>query len=112
VHLRLEIINKCFSKRTVEEIISSLVSLLDNYRFVRFNFPYSKKIINVYLLCQEQVASNMADEWAAETIRYLKRASPTSLKITMRSVFLKRLNPMIVLLIYDLCCVQRHIFVF
>ncbi|ONM27475.1 3-hydroxyisobutyryl-CoA hydrolase 1 [Zea mays] len=54
---RLEIINKCFSKRTVEEIISSL----------------------------EQVASNMADEWAAETIRYLKRASPTSLKITMRS---------------------------
>ncbi|XP_008670921.1 probable 3-hydroxyisobutyryl-CoA hydrolase 3 isoform X1 [Zea mays] len=55
---RLEIINKCFSKRTVEEIISSL----------------------------EQVASNMADEWAAETIRYLKRASPTSLKITMRSM--------------------------
>ncbi|XP_008670923.1 probable 3-hydroxyisobutyryl-CoA hydrolase 3 isoform X2 [Zea mays] len=34
----------------------------------------------------EQVASNMADEWAAETIRYLKRASPTSLKITMRSM--------------------------
>jgi hypothetical protein len=54
----------------------------------------------------------MADEWAAETIRYLKRASPTSLKITMRSVFLKRPNPMIVLLIYDLYYVQLHIFVF
>ncbi|XP_066342270.1 probable 3-hydroxyisobutyryl-CoA hydrolase 3 [Miscanthus floridulus] len=55
---RLEIINKCFSKRTVEEIISSL----------------------------EQVASNLADEWAAETIQYLKKASPTSLKISLRSI--------------------------
>ncbi|PUZ45391.1 hypothetical protein GQ55_8G219200 [Panicum hallii var. hallii] len=55
---RLEIINKCFSKRTVEEIISAL----------------------------EQRASNLADEWVAATIQSLKKASPTSLKITLRSI--------------------------
>ncbi|XP_072151700.1 3-hydroxyisobutyryl-CoA hydrolase 1 [Setaria viridis] len=55
---RLEIINKCFSKRTVEEIISSL----------------------------EQVASNLPDEWVAATIQSLKNASPTSLKISLRSI--------------------------
>ncbi|PUZ45392.1 hypothetical protein GQ55_8G219300 [Panicum hallii var. hallii] len=55
---RLEIINKCFSHRTVEEIISTL----------------------------EQVASNLADEWVAVTIQSLKKASPTSLKISLRSI--------------------------
>ncbi|XP_021317563.1 3-hydroxyisobutyryl-CoA hydrolase 1 [Sorghum bicolor] len=55
---RMEIINKCFSKRTVEEIISSL----------------------------EEVASDLADEWVAATIQYLKKASPTSLKISLRSI--------------------------
>jgi 3-hydroxyisobutyryl-CoA hydrolase len=55
---RLEIINKCFSKRTVEEIISAL----------------------------EQRASNLADEWVAATIQSLKKASPTSLKIALRSI--------------------------
>ncbi|PWZ39133.1 putative 3-hydroxyisobutyryl-CoA hydrolase 2 [Zea mays] len=55
---RLEIINKCFSKRTVEEIISSL----------------------------EEVASNSASKWVAQKIQYLKKASPTSLKITLRSI--------------------------
>ncbi|PAN43028.2 hypothetical protein PAHAL_8G222700 [Panicum hallii] len=55
---RLEIINKCFSNRTVEEIISTL----------------------------EQVASNLADEWVAVTIQSLKKASPTSLKISLRSI--------------------------
>nr|TKW01478.1 hypothetical protein SEVIR_8G183600v2 [Setaria viridis] len=55
---RLEIINKCFSKRTVEEIISSL----------------------------EQVASNLPDEWVDATIQSLKNASPTSLKISLRSI--------------------------
>ncbi|CAO2146782.1 unnamed protein product [Urochloa humidicola] len=55
---RMELINKCFSKRTVEEIISAL----------------------------EQVASNLADGWVATTIQSLKKASPTSLKITLRSI--------------------------
>ncbi|CAD6212136.1 unnamed protein product [Miscanthus lutarioriparius] len=55
---RLEIINKCFSKRTVEEIISAL----------------------------ELEAANLADEWVATTIQSLKKASPTSLKISLRSI--------------------------
>ncbi|CAL4980212.1 unnamed protein product [Urochloa decumbens] len=55
---RMEIINKCFSKRTVEEIISTL----------------------------ELVASNLADEWVATTIQSLNKASPTSLKISLRSI--------------------------
>ncbi|CAL4923956.1 unnamed protein product [Urochloa decumbens] len=55
---RLEIINKCFSKGTVEEIISAL----------------------------EQETSNSADEWVAATIQSLKMASPTSLKISLRSI--------------------------
>ncbi|XP_052134355.1 3-hydroxyisobutyryl-CoA hydrolase 1-like [Oryza glaberrima] len=55
---RLEIINKCFSKRTVEEIIASL----------------------------EQEAPNVADEWVASAIQSLRKASPTSLKISLRSI--------------------------
>ncbi|KAL6906352.1 hypothetical protein ACP4OV_003953 [Aristida adscensionis] len=55
---KLEIINKCFSKRTVEEIISAL----------------------------EQEASKMSDGWVAATIQSLKKASPTSLKISLRSI--------------------------
>ncbi|KAF8673187.1 hypothetical protein HU200_048737 [Digitaria exilis] len=55
---RMEIINNCFSKRTVEEIISAL----------------------------EQVHSSLADEWVAATVQSLKKASPTSLKITLRSI--------------------------
>ncbi|CAL4932402.1 unnamed protein product [Urochloa decumbens] len=55
---RLEIINKCFSKGTVEEIISAL----------------------------EQETSNSTDEWVAATIQSLKKASPTSLKISLRSI--------------------------
>ncbi|CAN6324491.1 unnamed protein product [Urochloa humidicola] len=55
---RLEIINKCFSKGTVEEIISAL----------------------------ERETKNSADEWIAATIQSLKKASPTSLKISLRSI--------------------------
>ncbi|KAG0531021.1 hypothetical protein BDA96_05G238300 [Sorghum bicolor] len=55
---RMEIINNCFSKRTVEEIISAL----------------------------EQVDSNLSDEWVARTIQCLKKASPISLKVTLRSI--------------------------
>ncbi|WVZ49042.1 hypothetical protein U9M48_000424 [Paspalum notatum var. saurae] len=55
---RFEFINKCFSKRTVEEIIITL----------------------------EQEASKFSDGWLAETINTLKKASPTSLKITLRSI--------------------------
>ncbi|AQK40002.1 3-hydroxyisobutyryl-CoA hydrolase 1 [Zea mays] len=56
---RMETINKCFSKRTVEEIIDAL----------------------------EQEISNVSDKWVAATIKSLKKASPTSLKISLRSGF-------------------------
>lgn len=55
---RMETINKCFSKRTVEEIIDAL----------------------------EQEISNVSDKWVAATIKSLKKASPTSLKISLRSI--------------------------
>ncbi|KAH7862535.1 hypothetical protein Vadar_006230 [Vaccinium darrowii] len=57
-HLRLDIINNCFSRRTVEEIILALE--------------------------RESVNSNSG--WISSTIKSLKAASPTSLKITLRSI--------------------------
>ncbi|KAJ0492641.1 putative 3-hydroxyisobutyryl-CoA hydrolase [Helianthus annuus] len=54
---RLKTINSCFSRRTVEEIISAL----------------------------EEGDKNM-DDWISWTIQALKKASPTSLKISLCSV--------------------------
>ncbi|MFS7910106.1 putative 3-hydroxyisobutyryl-CoA hydrolase [Helianthus anomalus] len=56
-YFRLKTINSCFSRRTVEEIISAL----------------------------EEGDKNM-DDWISWTIHALKKASPTSLKISLRSV--------------------------
>ncbi|GJM91541.1 hypothetical protein PR202_ga07921 [Eleusine coracana subsp. coracana] len=56
---RLDIINKCFSKKTVEEIISAL---------------------------EQDAPTNVADEWISATVQSLKKASPTSLKISLRSI--------------------------
>ncbi|KAG5539299.1 hypothetical protein RHGRI_019759 [Rhododendron griersonianum] len=56
-HERLETINKCFYKETVEEILLSL----------------------------EEMNSG-ADKWIVEAISSLKSASPTSLKIGLRSI--------------------------
>ncbi|KAL9142241.1 hypothetical protein ABFS82_14G155900 [Erythranthe guttata] len=55
---RLNIINKCFSRRTVEEIISAL----------------------------EREADEKKDDFITSTIQSLKKASPTSLKISLRSI--------------------------
>ncbi|KAF3336020.1 3-hydroxyisobutyryl-CoA hydrolase 1-like isoform X1 [Carex littledalei] len=55
---RLEIINKCFSKGTVEEILSAL----------------------------EKEALEVSDKWLHAAIESLKKASPTSLKISLRSI--------------------------
>ncbi|CAN4110529.1 unnamed protein product [Withania somnifera] len=54
----MKIINRCFSRRTIEEIISSL----------------------------EKEALNKKDDWISSTIQSLKKASPTSLKISLRSI--------------------------
>nr|XP_009400738.1 PREDICTED: probable 3-hydroxyisobutyryl-CoA hydrolase 3 isoform X2 [Musa acuminata subsp. malaccensis] len=55
---RLDIIDKCFSKETVQEIISAL----------------------------EKESASMADEWIVVAIQALKKASPISLKVTLRSI--------------------------
>ncbi|KAJ0238843.1 hypothetical protein HA466_0233910 [Hirschfeldia incana] len=55
---RLDVIERCFSRRTVEEIISTL----------------------------EREAIQEPDEWISATIRALKKASPASLKISLRSI--------------------------
>ncbi|KAJ8750392.1 hypothetical protein K2173_014307 [Erythroxylum novogranatense] len=55
---RLDLIDKCFSRKTIEEILSAV----------------------------EGEASNKADDWISNTIQSLKKASPTSLKISLRSI--------------------------
>ncbi|KAK4397127.1 3-hydroxyisobutyryl-CoA hydrolase 1 [Sesamum angolense] len=55
--LWLKIINKCFSRRSVEEIIAAL----------------------------EREAADKKDDWISSTIQSLKKASPMSLKISFRS---------------------------
>ncbi|KZV14961.1 3-hydroxyisobutyryl-CoA hydrolase 1 [Dorcoceras hygrometricum] len=58
VYNRLVIINKCFSRRTVEDIIGSL----------------------------EIENSEKKDEWISSTVQTLKKASPMSLNIALRSI--------------------------
>ncbi|GKA82565.1 3-hydroxyisobutyryl-CoA hydrolase 1-like protein [Tanacetum coccineum] len=57
-YFRLKTIERCFSRRTVEDIISAL----------------------------EKEADKNMDDWIAWTIESLKKASPTSLKISLRSI--------------------------
>nr|XP_043621627.1 3-hydroxyisobutyryl-CoA hydrolase 1-like [Erigeron canadensis] len=57
-YFRLKTIEGCFSQRTIEDIISAL---------------------------EKEAAKNM-DEWISWTIESLKKASPTSLKISLRSI--------------------------
>uniref|UniRef100_I1MM39 3-hydroxyisobutyryl-CoA hydrolase n=1 Tax=Glycine max TaxID=3847 RepID=I1MM39_SOYBN len=64
VYHRMDVINKCFSKKAVEEILSSL----------------------------EVEATRKADPWISATIQSLKKASPTSLKIFLRSIRQGRLQ--------------------
>ncbi|CDY55104.1 hypothetical protein IGI04_008750 [Brassica rapa subsp. trilocularis] len=54
----LDVIDRCFSGRTVEEIIAAL----------------------------EREATHGGDDWISSTIRALKKASPASLKISLRSI--------------------------
>ncbi|KAB2016644.1 hypothetical protein ES319_D08G108400v1 [Gossypium barbadense] len=58
VYNRLDVIDRCFSQRTVEEILSAL----------------------------EREVVDQRDGWIFATIQTLKKASPTSLKISLRSV--------------------------
>ncbi|KAL0308734.1 UNVERIFIED_CONTAM: 3-hydroxyisobutyryl-CoA hydrolase 1 [Sesamum radiatum] len=64
---RLNIINKCFSRRSVEEIIAAL----------------------------EREAADNKDDWISSTIQSLKKASPMSLKISLRSIREGRLQALV-----------------
>ncbi|XP_010521551.1 PREDICTED: probable 3-hydroxyisobutyryl-CoA hydrolase 3 isoform X2 [Tarenaya hassleriana] len=55
---RLDVIDKCFSRNTVEEIIFAL----------------------------EREIAHKTDDWVSRTILSMKKASPISLKITLRSI--------------------------
>ncbi|XP_009794378.1 3-hydroxyisobutyryl-CoA hydrolase 1-like isoform X3 [Nicotiana tabacum] len=55
---KMKIINQCFSRRTIEEIISTL----------------------------ENEALDKKDDWISSTVQLLKKASPISLKISLRSI--------------------------
>lgn len=57
-YYKMDVIDKCFSRRTVEEILSAL----------------------------EKEATNSADAWLTSTIQALKKASPMSLKISLKSI--------------------------
>ncbi|KAG0456985.1 hypothetical protein HPP92_022142 [Vanilla planifolia] len=74
----LDVIDRCFSKNTVEEIISAL----------------------------EQEAVNNADGWIVAAISSLKQASPMSLKISLRLIREGRLQGLSQCLImeYRVCC--------
>ncbi|CAN6587693.1 unnamed protein product [Malus baccata var. baccata] len=56
-YFRMDVIDKCFSRRTVEEILSAL----------------------------DEEANNRADDWLTSTVQALTKASPMSLKISLRS---------------------------
>ncbi|KAG8652159.1 hypothetical protein MANES_06G059330v8 [Manihot esculenta] len=75
---RLETINKCFSKDTVEEI----------------------------LLALENEVKNNPEIWINKAINSMKAASPTSLKITLRSIRAGRLQNLKLCLTreYTICC--------
>ncbi|XP_055815783.1 3-hydroxyisobutyryl-CoA hydrolase 1-like isoform X3 [Solanum dulcamara] len=70
---KMKIINHCFSRRTIEEIISTL----------------------------ESEALDKKDDWISSTIQTLKKASPTSLKISLRSIREGRLQDIS-------CCLVRE----
>ncbi|XP_071718434.1 3-hydroxyisobutyryl-CoA hydrolase 1-like [Rutidosis leptorrhynchoides] len=79
-YFRLKTIERCFSRRTVEDIISAL----------------------------EKEASRSMDDWISWTIDSIKKASPTSLKISLRSIREGRLEGVGQCLIREyrmVCCV-------
>ncbi|KAL3747959.1 hypothetical protein ACJRO7_016730 [Eucalyptus globulus] len=59
LHKRLKSINKCFSRQTVEEILHSI---------------------------EKELLDNLAENWIAVAVKGMKSASPTSLKVFLRSI--------------------------
>ncbi|ESW06269.1 hypothetical protein PHAVU_010G033500 [Phaseolus vulgaris] len=82
VYHRMDVINKCFSRKSIEGIISSL----------------------------EIETMGKADHWISETVQALKKASPTSLKIFLRlirEVRLLGIGPCLVLEYRTVCHILK-----
>jgi 3-hydroxyisobutyryl-CoA hydrolase len=80
---RIDLLEKCFSHDTVEEIIDSLVSFFTNDSA---SMTISVTRSNSVLGHQEIEASRRKDTWCITTLRRLKESSPLSLKVALRSV--------------------------
>ncbi|XP_016649773.1 PREDICTED: 3-hydroxyisobutyryl-CoA hydrolase 1-like [Prunus mume] len=76
---KMDVIDKCFSRPTVEDILSAL----------------EKEVTT-------RDANRAGDEWLASTIQSLKKASPMSLKICLRSIREGRVQAM------DECLVREY----
>ncbi|EEF35785.1 conserved hypothetical protein [Ricinus communis] len=78
IYNRLEMVDRYFSKDTVEEILHAL----------------------------EEEAKNKAENWIIMAMKSMKSASPTSLKITLRSIREGRMQTLKQSLIHDytICC--------
>uniref|UniRef100_M0ZG16 3-hydroxyisobutyryl-CoA hydrolase n=2 Tax=Solanum tuberosum TaxID=4113 RepID=M0ZG16_SOLTU len=71
----MKIIDRCFSRRTIEEIISTL---------------------------ENEALDKKEEDWISSTIQLLKKASPTSLKISLRLIREGRLQGV------DICLVCEY----
>ncbi|KAG6404932.1 hypothetical protein SASPL_132509 [Salvia splendens] len=74
------IIDECFAKDSVEEILISFVSDFKNVVFVPC------RLLNDTPVSQEAEASKEGNGWIAPFLKGLKRSSPTALRITLQSI--------------------------
>lgn len=96
--LRQSIIDECFSKETVAEIIKSFVSFfICLFEIEIFHwkclplfdmcvFNYLQNYIRWYFTFQEAEAGKEGNGWIGPVLKGLKKSSPTGLKITLRTV--------------------------
>ncbi|CAB81837.1 enoyl-CoA-hydratase-like protein [Arabidopsis thaliana] len=96
---RIDLLEKCFSHDTVEEIIDSLVSFFTNDSA---SMTISVTRSNSVLGHQEIEASRRKDTWCITTLRRLKESSPLSLKVALRSIREGRLQTL------DQCLIREY----
>lgn len=104
---RQSIIDECFSKESVKQIIQAFVSSIW-FPLEHESFPglFSRYWIYIYIyvvLLQEAEGSKEGNEWITPIIKGLKRSSPTGLKITLRSVSIYLLHDFTLFIIFSLC---------
>ncbi|KAI3926462.1 hypothetical protein MKW92_052589 [Papaver armeniacum] len=78
---KLDIIDKCFSQKTVENIISALFLNLRMYIF-----HYESRFICFNWVFQETESVKAGDVWISEAVHLMTKASPLALKIFLKSI--------------------------